>query len=226
MDRSLLLLIRLEDLKELLVRLGIVGEPVLDLVDVVDGVVELDLRGGPSSRGIVLTGERSGSSGRLRLTVRRSSTGGLLTLVSGGGGRGTVVGRVGVRHGRLSTTLGGSSRGGGCVVASRCRILSSCRLGGAASSSSSSVAGEGSESGRKLTSDLRDGSRGGDDGDESTLVTLASETLDAVARRQEGVEALDERGVATEEGGDAVDNAWGIDAAGGQTRDVSSGLSK
>lgn len=41
LDGSRLLLVRLQDLQEGLVRLWILREPVLDLVDVVDGVVEL-----------------------------------------------------------------------------------------------------------------------------------------------------------------------------------------
>ena len=40
LNRSRLLLIRLQNLEESLVRLGIVGEAVLDLVDVVDRMVE------------------------------------------------------------------------------------------------------------------------------------------------------------------------------------------
>lgn len=41
LDRSAFLLVRLEDLEERLVRVGVANEAVLDLVDVVDGVVEL-----------------------------------------------------------------------------------------------------------------------------------------------------------------------------------------
>ncbi len=43
-DGTLLLLIGLEDLEELLVGVGILREALLDLVDVVDGMVELDGR--------------------------------------------------------------------------------------------------------------------------------------------------------------------------------------
>ena len=42
LDGLLVLLVGVQDLEELLVDLRLAGEPVLDLVDVVDGVVELD----------------------------------------------------------------------------------------------------------------------------------------------------------------------------------------
>lgn len=42
LDRALLLLIRLQDLQELLIRIRVRGEPILDFVNIVDGMVEFD----------------------------------------------------------------------------------------------------------------------------------------------------------------------------------------
>jgi hypothetical protein len=61
---------------------------------------------------------------------------------------------------------------------------------------------------------LADGAgRGGD----SNLLTLAAEAFNTVAGGEEGVEALDEGGVASEERRDAVNDTGGVNAVGGKT---------
>lgn len=68
----------------------------------------------------------------------------------------------------------------------------------------------------KVAGNLADCAGGCGDGDEARGVPFAAKALDTVAWGEEGVEALDERGVAAEEGGDPVDDAGRVDAVGRQ----------
>lgn len=92
-----------------------------------------------------------------------------------------------------------------------------CLALGSGSSGSSGGSGVGrrqrSETGRELAGDLRNSAGRRDDGDEATLITLAAETLNTITRWEKCVESLDERRMAAEERGDAVDDAGRIDAA-------------
>lgn len=72
----------------------------------------------------------------------------------------------------------------------------------------------------------RGDSHGRSDGDgvaRTLLVGSGNEAFDAVAGREEGVEALDEGRVAAEQRADSVNNAWSVDAVcehekGGESR--------
>lgn len=57
------------------------------------------------------------------------------------------------------------------------------------------------------------GTRGS--GDANGIWVILRSTLDAITRRQESIEALDEGRVTVEEGRHALNDAWRIDAAGG-----------
>jgi hypothetical protein len=74
LDRPLLLLVGLEDLEEDLVRLRLADEALLDLVDVADGVVELERRPIGAEGGVVLLGhapeDRGGARRGDRLRLR------------------------------------------------------------------------------------------------------------------------------------------------------------
>jgi hypothetical protein len=183
LNRPSFLLIRLQDLQERLVRFRLADEAVLDLVNVVDGVVELHRW----ASGLSLSGG-----------LRRRG-GGLLCLSR------TRSGHL-VRKDRGSD---GSRCAGSRSAAGRREILEVGGSGGssARSDGSGSVGlGVGGGGLCLLASELSAGShahRGGDgDGGDAGSGVLGGGALDTVTGREEGVEALDETGVTTEEGGD------------------------
>jgi hypothetical protein len=114
-----------------------------------------------------------------------------------------------LRRRSLATRRRSASRSRTRLLCMACRSLA---LRSRGRGSGSIARGQGGEAGRELAGDLRDGARRGDDGDEAALIALTAEALDAVARREEGVEALDECRVTAEEGRDAIDDAGCIDA--------------
>jgi hypothetical protein len=59
----------------------------------------------------------------------------------------------------------------------------------------------------------RPGGGGDVDGAGCGIASIGAIKVDAIAGREEGIEALDESGVEAEEGGDAVDDAGGVNPA-------------
>lgn len=159
-------------------------------------MVELEL-GRLSERGPSGSGRRTLGPGRSSLG-RPSSRRGSLLLCPLLGLQSLTLGRVVLREARVRVGRAERAAGsGGGLLAGRICL---------------SLGGDGGESGREPTCDLRDSSCGRDDGDESADVSLSAETLDPVAGGEEGVEPLDQRRVPSEQRRHSVNDARGVDA--------------